>query len=125
MEVPMNPVNWFEIPVADMKRAKKFYEDVFGFQLALNEMNSTQMAWFPMLEHAAGATGTLVKGEGHQPSPAGSLVYFSVEDIEGILRKVSQGGGKTLVPKISIDEYGFIAHFQDCEGNRIAIHSMK
>jgi len=124
MGTSMNPVNWFEIPVDDMKRAKKFYEEVFGFQLSLNEMDTVEMAWFPMQEHAAGATGTLVKGEGYQPSPAGSLVYFSVEDIEGILRKVNQGGGKTLVPKTSIGEYGFMTHFQDCEGNRVAVHSM-
>ncbi|HCA80819.1 MAG TPA: glyoxalase, partial [Bacteroidetes bacterium] len=25
-----NPVNWFEIPVNDMERGKKFYETVLG-----------------------------------------------------------------------------------------------
>ena len=28
-----NPVGWFEIYVQDMKRAKAFYEGVFGFKL--------------------------------------------------------------------------------------------
>jgi predicted enzyme related to lactoylglutathione lyase len=51
-------------------------------------------------------------------------VYFSVEDIEETLRKVNATGGKTLLPKKSIGEYGFIAHFEDTEGNRLALHSM-
>jgi len=30
-----------------------------------------------------------------------------------------------LLPKMSIGEYGFIAHFQDSEGNRVALHAEK
>ena len=44
----VNPVNWFEVPVGDMKRATKFYEAVFGFTLAPNEMGPHQFAFFPM-----------------------------------------------------------------------------
>ncbi len=53
-----NPVNWFEIPVTDLERAKHFHETVFGFQLSLNEMGSMKMAWFPMTQDGGGATGT-------------------------------------------------------------------
>ena len=45
-------------------------------------------------------------------------------DIEGTLAKVNANGGQTLMPKTSIGEYGYIAHFQDCEGNRVALHAM-
>jgi len=47
-----------------------------------------------------------------------------VTDIEGTLAKVNANGGKLLMPKTSIGEYGHIAHFQDCEGNRVALHAM-
>ena len=119
-----NPVNWFEIPVNDLERAKQFYETVFGLQLSLNEMGSMKMAWFPMTQGGPGATGTLIQSEGYAPSHAGTLVYFSVTDIEGALDKVNANGGKTLMPKTSIGEHGYIAHFQDCEGNRVALHAM-
>jgi len=46
-----------------------------------------------------------------------------VEDIEETLKKVDEKGGRILNPKKSIGEYGFVAHFEDCEGNRIALHS--
>ena len=118
-----NPVNWFEIPVNDLERAKQFYETVFGFQLSLNEMGPMKMAWFPMTQGACGATGTLMQSEGYTPSHAGTLVYFSVTDVEATLVKVDANGGQTLMPKTGIGEHGFIAHFQDCEGNRVALHS--
>jgi predicted enzyme related to lactoylglutathione lyase len=31
MPADHKPVGWFEIPVADLGRAKQFYESVFGF----------------------------------------------------------------------------------------------
>ncbi len=117
-----NPVNWFEIPVNDIARAKNFYESVLGYELSVNEMGGAEMAWFPMSPDGAGATGTLIKSEGYTPSHAGSLVYFTVPDIEVTLAKISEHGGSTLVGKMSIGEYGWIAHFQDSEGNRVALH---
>ena len=119
-----NPVNWFEIPAEDLGRAQKFYEQVFGITLSLNEMGPTKMAWFPMDKDASGATGTLIKAEGQIPSHSGTLVYFSVPDIDATLKKVSEKGGKTLIPKQSIGEYGFFGWFEDCEGNRVGLHSM-
>ena len=119
----MNPSNWFEIPVTDMDRAKSFYENILGIELAVNEMDESLMAWFPGGPEHPGSTGTLMKSEGYTPSYHGSVVYLSVEDIEGTLGKIADNGGKAVVPKTSIGEYGFIAHFEDSEGNRIALHS--
>jgi predicted enzyme related to lactoylglutathione lyase len=122
----MNPVNWFEIPVIDLERAIAFYEAVFGLKLSVNDVGPLTMAWFPMTEQGLpGATGSLVKADGYVPSHTGTLVYFSVDDIEGTLKKVNEWGGKTLRPKMSIGEHGFVANFEDTEGNRLALHSMK
>ena len=118
-----NPVTWFEIPVANMSRAKSFYEGVFDITLEGMQMGPSDMAMFPATQGAAGAAGCLIKTEEYTPSHAGSLVYFSVADIERTLAKAQAGGGKTLVPKMGIGEHGFIAHFEDTEGNRVALHS--
>ena len=121
----INPVNWFEIPVKDIGRARKFYEKVLGLELSPYDMEPFTMAFFPMTQGAQGATGSLIKGESYEPSHAGTVVYFSVDDIEETLRRINANGGKTLFPKKSIGQYGFIAHFEDTEGNRLALHSMK
>lgn len=118
-----NPVNWFEIPAADLQRAKSFYEAVLEVELDVNELGPLKMAWFPMVQGGDGATGTLVENENYTPSYEGSLVYFSVADIEDALARIEANGGKVLNGKTSIGEYGFVAHFEDSEGNRVALHA--
>ena len=119
-----NAVNWFEIPATDLERAKKFYEAVFNYELTEMEMGPNSMAMFPMEQGAPNAPGALIKAEGYEPSHAGSMVYFSVDDIEGTLSKISENGGSILNPKMGIGENGFVATFNDCEGNRVALHSI-
>lgn len=120
-----NPINWFEIPAVDLDRAKRFYEAVLGIEMKVSDMGHLRMAWFPMEDGAAGATGTLMQAESYVPSHEGTMVYFSVEDIEGTLERVAANGGTVLNPKKSIGEWGFVAHFEDIEGNRVALHSTK
>lgn len=123
MTTKTNPVNWFEVPTADLSRAKTFYEAVLGVDLMPSEMGPLKMAWFPMNPEASGATGTLVQGPGYTPSHDGSLVYFHVDSIEDTLDRVADKGGMVLMPKMSIGEWGFVCHFQDSEGNRVALHA--
>lgn len=124
MSQKFNPVNWFEVPVNDFEKAKSFYETILSVELDVNEMGPNKMGWFPMDMEAMGSAGTIVKGEGYVPSPNGTVVYFHVNSIEDTLKKINANGGKTLVPKTSIGEHGFTAHFEDCEGNRVALHSI-
>jgi uncharacterized protein len=119
-----NPVNWFEIPVRDIVRAQAFYERVLQTTLTYHDMGSFKMAWFPSNPEGWGATGTLMQSEGYVPSHIGSMVYFSVPDISATLERAQANGGRVLNPKMSIGEYGFVAHFEDCEGNRVALHAM-
>jgi predicted enzyme related to lactoylglutathione lyase len=118
----VNPVNWFEIPVTDLARAKKFYETILGLEIAESEMGPNKMGWFPMEMGVAGSAGTLILGEGYKPSHEGSLVYLHVDKIDPTLESINSAGGKTLMPRLSIGQHGFIAHFEDTEGNRVALH---
>lgn len=120
-----NPVAWFEIPVLDMKRARAFYEELLHIRLDEHQHGPLKMGFFPMDERGAGAAGSLVAGEGYEPSLEGTVVYFSVDDIPAALERASQAGGDVLQPKTDIGEYGFIAMVRDSEGNRIALHCMK
>jgi predicted enzyme related to lactoylglutathione lyase len=66
-----------------------------------------------------------MKAESYEPSHGGTVVYFSVDDIAETLRKINANGGRTLMPRTAIGQYGAIAHYEDTEGNRLALHSMK
>lgn len=118
-----NVVNWFEIPVKDMNRAKKFYASVLGKELQDMDMPNMELAAFPMIQGGEYSTGALIKADGYEPSQTGTVVYFSCEDVNNELAKVEASGGKIVVPKSSIGQHGFIAHIIDTEGNKVALHS--
>lgn len=132
MDLKYNVVGWFEIPVTDMDRAIKFYEEVFGYKIDLQpKMGDLEMAWFPMdsdmESQKYGATGALVKHEMYKPSHEGTVVYFNAAsgDLANELAKVEEAGGRVLKEKMSIGEHGFIGVFMDTEGNTVAMHSGK
>lgn len=73
-----------------------------------------------------GVGGGIVQGDGFEPSRDGALIYLNGgEDLSGPLSKVEAAGGKILMQKTSIRPNGFMAHFVDTEGNKVALHSMK
>ena len=49
-----NMVGWFEIPVADMDRAKTFYNTVFNIEIQVMNFGGTFMGWFPFAEEKPG-----------------------------------------------------------------------
>ncbi len=128
MLMQKNPIGWVEIPVHDMDRAEKFYEQFFGFKFQRQEeKNGYLMSFFPMDMTSYGSAAALVKGEYYTPSHQGSVVYFTAPDgsVEKALEKARVQSINIIVPKMNIGENGFIAMVEDSEGNRIAIHSME
>ncbi|MEM6908757.1 MAG: VOC family protein [Pseudomonadota bacterium] len=116
-----NPVFHFEIPVTDMDRAVAFYEEVFGYKLRRERVDGYEMAFFPRSGTSAGASGALALGDVYVPSKDGVVIYFDVPDIDTVLIRATERGASTLYPKHDIGEAGFVAEFEDSEGNRIAL----
>lgn len=119
-----NPVQWLEIASTDLERAKDFYSKVFELEFQFIEMPDSKMYMFGVPDKA-GSAGCLVQADGNKPSEDGTIVYFSCEDITTQLEHVEAAGGKLLVPKTNIGEFGFFAQIMDSEGNRIGLHSNK
>lgn len=117
-------VGWFEVPVDNMDRAKKFYETVFKVEISIQSFGGILMGWFPDRGDVPGAQGTLIKQDTYVPSQEGTLVYFISENVQNELDRVEAAGGTIYQPKTQISpEHGFMAAFIDSEGNRIALHS--
>ena len=116
-------LNWFEIPVTDMQRAKAFYAKVMQIELRDEEMDGMQMAIFPHSEDGVG--GSLTAGPNYRPGPSGTIVYLNAgADIDGPLSRIEAAGGKIVMPKLHLSpEIGHIAIMQDSEGNHIGLHS--
>ena len=120
-----NAINWFEIPVTDFDRAKKFYETLFGAEIMEMPFPNGRYGMLPS-DMQNGVGGGLAQGEGFEPSDKGTIAYLNGgDDLDIPLSRIEQAGGKIIMPKTSIGENGFMAHFIDTEGNRVALHSMK
>lgn len=117
-------VGWFEIPVTDMDRAKKFYESVFKVDIHIVDFDGLLMGWFPDRGQVPGAQGTLIKQDSYIPSHEGTLVYFISNNVQNELDRIEAAGGTIYQPKTQISpEHGYMAVFIDTEGNRVALHS--
>ena len=125
MDKHSNSLNWFEIPVTDMARAKHFYQVIFSIHMDEHSMMQMDMAFFPSEPGTGKASGALVKSEYHVPSMTGTIVYLNGNpDITSVLEKVESEAGKIMMPKTAIDNNnGYMAFIEDTEGNRIGLHS--
>jgi predicted enzyme related to lactoylglutathione lyase len=123
-----NAISWFEIPTIDLDRAQKFYETIFDMKLVPLDLQQIKMRMFPIENPMTGIGGSLVYNkEFYKPSSSdGPLIYLNANpDLQNVLNKIEEAGGKILVPKTQVSEdYGHMAVFVDTEGNRIAIHSV-
>ena len=127
----MQPVGWFEIYVADMKRAEEFYSALFGF--TFDDMPAGSKADFPMRAfpgmgdmEAMGITGALIKHPNMTPGAGGTMVYFPVPDIAAAVAKARELKAEVYVDVTPIDpdgKFGKIAIISDSEGNAIGMHS--
>ena len=120
-----NAINWFEIPVADLDRAQKFYETIFGMELIPMDLPGFQMRMFPVDDQSGTGGALIFAPKFYQPSANGTMVYLNGNpDLQHVLDKVEAAGGTIAMPKTPISpEIGFMAVFMDTEGNRVALHS--
>ena len=125
MDKDTNAVNWFEIAVADITRAAKFYETIFGITLKSGEWMGMKMAMFPTDGSNGTVGGALVQGQIYKPSATGAVVYLNANpDMQLVLDRIEKAGGKVTMPKTLIDkQIGYMAFFIDTEGNKVALHS--
>ena len=116
-------ISIFEIPATEISRAVAFYQVILGVKIEIMDMEGMQMGLLPF--EGQKIIGTIMKGEGYIPSPNGVTIYLNGGDnLQIILDKVENNGGKILVPKtLHGDESGYFALFLDTEGNRIGLHS--
>lgn len=113
----------FEIPAKNIKRAVQFYESLLSISIEVMEFPGMKMGVFPTEGQLS--FGTIVEGEGNEPSAKGVTIYLNMEkDIEGLLSLVGDLGGTVLVEKSPhADDSGYYGLFIDSEGNKIGLNN--
>lgn len=117
-------INWFEIPSSDFSRAVKFYETIFGSKLRVEDFGNAPMGIFTADD--GDGVGCVIHSEQMTPSANGAVIYLdATPSIDAVLGRVEKAGGRVLMDKMELPrDLGFIAHFVDTEGNRLALHAM-
>lgn len=122
----MNKVVHFEIPFENEERAKKFYQSAFGWQISkvpemdYNMVTTVETDQQTMMPKTPGAiNGGLMKKD--PATGEHTVVVIDVADIDGHLKLIEQAGGKIVMPKIPVGDFGLYARVSDTEGNVVGI----
>lgn len=119
-----NALSWFEIFVADIDRATRFYEAMLDAKLKREDFGGHPNAIFPHDGEAPG--GALVRNPARQPGGNGALVYLDVEgQLDDCIARAAKAGGEVMLKKTHIGDPGFVAMIRDTEGNLVGLHSHK
>ena len=108
------PVVHFEIGCTDTAKTGLFYASLFGWGTA---------PMGPALTIQTGSQRGIqghITALGHEPHHY-TIFYVEVDDIAAQLAKVQELGGKVVVPKVDVPNYGSFAWFADPEGNIIGL----
>jgi len=108
----------FELGVDDPARAGAFYQQVFGWNVT--KWDGPFAYWMVKTGEApaSGIDGGIVPRSDLVKT---TVITLDVTDIDLTLAQVVAHGGKTLAPKMPIGDMGYIAYFQDTEGNVVGL----
>jgi uncharacterized protein len=120
-----NALSWFEIPADDFERARRFYSTIFAYDMPVMPMGDSTIGILPYDDAGGGVGGAINKQKTAKPSPHGTLVYLNAgDDLTVVLGRVAGANGRVVMPKTMVTpEIGFIALFEDTEGNIVGLHS--
>jgi predicted enzyme related to lactoylglutathione lyase len=115
-----NKLTHFAIHIDDIERAKKFYDGVFHWGF-----NAYGQGDFLQIKADKSEHGELIgamQSRKYSPIPEKVIGFectIGVENIAGIIDRVTENGGQVLMQKTAIPYVGYIAKFLDTEGNLI------
>lgn len=113
----MPSVVHFEIPADDVARAKKFYEELFGWKIEGFTGQSPMEYW--TVETGAGKPEMAIGGGimRRQMPQQQITIYLDVPSVDEYVDKVKKLGGQVVVPRTAIPNMGYFAVCLDTENN--------
>lgn len=110
-----SPVNYFEIGTPNSEASRKFYGELFDWQIA-----DIPKGGYGMIDvDRGGMWDTAEIGGG-----SWAIFYVQVEDVEATVRKAVELGGEVIMPLTSNPQLEF-AHLIDNNGHRFGVWKPK
>lgn len=122
----MGKVEHFEVPVDDFSRAKKFYEEVFGWQFKDVEGIEHEYAFALTTEsdeRMVPKDKCVINGGMYKRSPRGEgpVIVITVKSMDQTLEKLKEKGREIVFGPHKIGDMGVYAQFRDSEGNLMGL----
>ncbi|MEW6722046.1 MAG: VOC family protein [Candidatus Micrarchaeota archaeon] len=120
---------YFEVPVEDLERAKKFYQEVLGWKIEKSKMPESPPDYCDISTGKSKKntlnSGGMYKRTKEMPPNLMIVSYAQVDSIDKALAAAQKLGGTITMPKMAIKQVGFVAQVKDTEGNVIGIWEME
>jgi uncharacterized protein len=120
----MDKVVHFEVPFDDQARAKKFYGDVFGWEMvdvpgmSYTIVRTVAVDENNMPKEAGAINGGLTPRDETAATP---VVVVDVASVDQAVKKAEVAGGSVIMPKHAVGDMGLYARVKDTEGNIIGL----
>ena len=106
-----------EIPADDPTRAKRFYSELFGWEMSEMPGYADYLLFsFGQIERSGGAVGKRGESAGDR-----LRIYLLADSIDAVLARVPELGGSVTTARTEIPGQGWYAVIDDSEGNEIGL----
>jgi uncharacterized protein len=119
----MSRISHIHLPVDDLERAKKFYREVFGWEVEETGSMYQMMRMESKQGQGAPATSGATYSALYKRQRAGEPLSLVIEvpSLDDVIQKVTAAGGKLITPKERVGIYELIAEVRDTEGNLLGL----
>jgi predicted enzyme related to lactoylglutathione lyase len=114
----MPKVIHFDMEAKDVKRAIDFYKKTFGWKFEKWDGPFDYWLIEAGKDDEPGIGGGLSQSEG---SVASIINTIGVDSLDSIIEKITKNGGKIVNPKHVVPGVGYMATFEDTEGNQFGV----
>lgn len=114
----MPKVIHFDMEAKDVKRAIDFYKKTFGWKFEKWDGPFDYWLIDAGEDNEPGIGGGLSKSEG---TVASIINTIGVDSLDSTIEKITKNGGKIVNPKHVVPGVGYMASFEDTEGNQFGV----
>ncbi len=118
-----NSLVWNELLTGDTERAAQFYQEVFGWSAPPPEGEIVMDSYITFFNGERAAAGMMAMPEMMAGVPPHWSIYIAVDDLEKILARAQELGGRVLMPTTDTP-LGSFAVLQDPQGASFNVMQM-
>jgi predicted enzyme related to lactoylglutathione lyase len=116
--VSQGQISHVEFPADDIDRARRFYSELFGWELGeMPQFPNYLLFTMGAIERAGGAIGLRGQSVGDKVR-----LYVEADSIDDMLAKVPGLGGKVVTGRTEITGQGHYAVIEDSEGSELGLY---